>query len=88
MATKNDVDMSDAGTDPQDPDPNSNDLSDLLHTNHSDAFAFSESEKLALQLYHQLRELELEQSLLRAQTSGIQCVPCCEFRLLTSSQHM
>ena len=71
MATKNDVDMPDAGTGPQDPDPHSSDLSDLLSTNHSDAFAFSESEKLALQLYDQMRELELEQSLLRAQTSGI-----------------
>jgi hypothetical protein len=70
MATKMDVDMLDAATTPK----NSNDLADLLQTPHSDAFAFSESEKLALQLYDQLRELELEQSLLQAQTTGTQRV--------------
>ena len=46
------------------------DYADLLQTNHSDAFAFSEAEKLALQLYDQLKELELQQSLLQAQQSG------------------
>jgi hypothetical protein len=42
------------------------DISDLLRTNHSDAFTFTESEDLALNLYDQLRELELQQSLLKA----------------------
>ena len=46
------------------------DYADLLQTNHSDAFAFSEAEKLALQLYDQLKELELQQSLLQAQQAG------------------
>jgi hypothetical protein len=67
MATENDVAMIDATAKPQD----TNDYADLLQTNHSDAFAFSEREKLALQLYDQLRELELEQSLLQAQQSGL-----------------
>lgn len=71
MATKGDVAMIDATAKLQDP----NDYADLLQTNHSDAFAFSESEKLALQLYDQLKELELEQSLLQAQQSGLQS-PC------------
>jgi hypothetical protein len=66
MAAKDDVDMKDATTKVQDP----SDYADLLQTNHSDAFAFSESEQLALELYDQLRELELEQSLLQAQQSG------------------
>ena len=34
------------------------------------AFAFSETEKLALQLYDQLKELELQHSLIEAQQSG------------------
>lgn len=42
------------------------DISNLLRTNHSDAFTFTESEDLALNLYDQLRELELQQSLLKA----------------------
>lgn len=58
--------MADAAVGSQD----AGDISDLLQTNHSDAFAFNESEKLALELYDQLRELELQQSLLRAQDSG------------------
>ncbi|KAF2819091.1 hypothetical protein CC86DRAFT_450306 [Ophiobolus disseminans] len=66
MATKGDVEMADAATKLHDP----NDYADLLQTNHSDAFAFSEAEKLALQLYDQLRELELQLSLLRAQQSS------------------
>lgn len=49
------------------------DISDLLETKHSDAFAFNEFEKLALELYDQLRELELQQSLLQAQESGMSC---------------
>ncbi|KAI4955427.1 hypothetical protein J4E91_001287 [Alternaria rosae] len=57
MAAKGDVDMTDATTKTQDP----NDYVDLLQTNHSDAFAFSDTEKLALQLYDQLKELELQQ---------------------------
>ncbi|KAH4939473.1 hypothetical protein HBI23_058480 [Parastagonospora nodorum] len=66
MATKGDVEMVDATAKLQDP----NDYADLLQTNHSDAFAFSETEKLALQLYDQLKELELELSLLQAQQSA------------------
>lgn len=46
------------------------DHSDLAHTNHCDAFAFSEREQLALDLYNELRELELQESLLRAQAEG------------------
>ncbi|KAH7380758.1 centromere protein H (CENP-H)-domain-containing protein [Pyrenochaeta sp. MPI-SDFR-AT-0127] len=65
MTTRGDVEMADATAEVQDP----NDHMDLLQTNHSDAFAFSETEMLALELYDQLRELELEQSLLQAQRS-------------------
>lgn len=61
--------MADATVKMQDP----KDYTDLLQTSHSDAFAFSESEKLALELYDQLRELELQQSLLRAHQSGTSC---------------
>ncbi|KAF2712486.1 hypothetical protein K504DRAFT_499578 [Pleomassaria siparia CBS 279.74] len=50
--------------------PSPNDYSDLLQTNNSDAFAFSDTEKLALDLYDQLRELELQRSLLQAQEGG------------------
>jgi hypothetical protein len=66
MAARGDVDMADATPRLQD----SNDYADLLQSNHSDAFAFSETEKLALQLYDQLKELELQQSLLGAPQSG------------------
>jgi hypothetical protein len=66
MATKGDVDMADATTKTQ----HASHYADLLQTNHSDAFAFSDTEKLALQLYDQLKELELQQSLLKAQQSG------------------
>lgn len=59
--------MADATAKVQDPD----DLVDLLQTNHSDAFAFSETEKRALHLYDQLHELELQQSLLQAQQLGM-----------------
>lgn len=58
--------MADAAVEPR----HAGDISDLLRTNHSDAFAFTESEKLALELYDQLRELELQQSLLHAQQTG------------------
>lgn len=46
------------------------DESDFLQTPHSDAFAFSETEALALELYDQLRELEVQQSLFEAQSGG------------------
>jgi len=52
------------------PDPNDGNAH-LLQTNHSDAFAFSETEELALQLYDQLQELELQQSLIQAQQAGM-----------------
>lgn len=75
MATKFDVEMIDATAKLQAP----NDYADLLQTDYSDAFAFSETEKLALQLYDQLKELELELSLLQAQQSGPQsrCIVFC-----------
>jgi hypothetical protein len=44
--------------------------SDFLNTPHSDAFAFSDLEKRVLDLYDQLRDLELQKSLLEAQESG------------------
>jgi hypothetical protein len=66
MATKEDAEMVDSTAKVQDP----NDYADLLQTNHSDAFAFSDTEKLALQLYDQLTELELQQSLIQSQQSG------------------
>jgi ABC-type siderophore export system fused ATPase/permease subunit len=69
MTTKGDVEMADATVKVQDP----NDYADLLQTVHSDAFAFSETEKLALQLYDQLKELELQQSLLQAHQLGTFC---------------
>ncbi|KAH9877526.1 hypothetical protein IAQ61_002893 [Plenodomus lingam] len=46
-----------------------NDATHLLPTDYSDAFAFSEAEQLALRLYDQLQELELQLSLLKAQQS-------------------
>jgi hypothetical protein len=66
MATRGDVDMVDATTKVKNP----NDYADLLYTNHSDAFAFSQTEQLALGLYDKLIELELEQSLIAAQQSS------------------
>ncbi|KAH7400571.1 centromere protein H (CENP-H)-domain-containing protein [Phaeosphaeria sp. MPI-PUGE-AT-0046c] len=65
MAARDDVDMADATAKALD----AGDYADLLQTNHSDAFAFSQTEQLALHLYDQLRELELEQSLIQAQQS-------------------
>lgn len=44
--------------------------SSLLETMHCDAFAFSEQEQLALELHDQLRELELQKSLLEAQSES------------------
>lgn len=67
MATGDDVDMVDATAKAVDV----GDYADLLQTNHSDAFAFSQTEQLALDLYDQLRELELEQSLFQAQQPGM-----------------
>jgi hypothetical protein len=69
MAISDDVEMVDATTKVQDP----NDYSGLLKTNHSDAFAFSAAEELALRLYDQLREFELQQSLLQVQQSSMLC---------------
>ncbi|KAL5118047.1 hypothetical protein ACEQ8H_004034 [Pleosporales sp. CAS-2024a] len=66
MAFKDDVHMMDATSKPQD----ASDYADLIQTNHTDAFAFSPTEELALHLHHQLKELELEQSLLQAQRSA------------------
>ncbi|KAF2444810.1 hypothetical protein P171DRAFT_359631 [Karstenula rhodostoma CBS 690.94] len=63
MATPNHVLMGDGATAKA---IDANDYTDLLQTPHSDAFAFSETEQFALQLYDQLRELELEKSLLEA----------------------
>jgi hypothetical protein len=66
MALNTHVPMADAAVNVHDP----NDFTDLLQTNHSDAFAFSDMEQLALQLFDQLHELELQQSLFQAQQSG------------------
>lgn len=66
MAAVNDTIMADAPGAPQNP----HDFSELLQTPHSDAFAFSEEELLALELCDQLRELELQRSLLQAQNEG------------------
>ncbi|KAJ5024854.1 centromere protein H (CENP-H)-domain-containing protein [Bipolaris maydis] len=66
MTTRGDVDMADVGAKRQD----AHDDADLLQTTHSDAFAFSDTEMLALQLYDQLKELELQQSLLQAQQAA------------------
>lgn len=67
MAARDDVEMADATA----KSPDAGDYADLLQTKHSDAFAFSRTEQLALDLYDQLRELELEQSLIQAQQSGM-----------------
>ena len=79
MATRGDVEMVDATAKVQNP----TDYADLLQTNHCDAFAFSESEKLALDLFDQLQEVELQQSLLQAQQSGtlLLCVAFYHSRL-------
>jgi hypothetical protein len=83
MAMEQDVEMLDPTTRLQGPD----DYAELLQTNHSDAFAFSESEKLALQLYDQLRELELQQSLLQAQESGTCSRHAVGLEMLILPQH-
>jgi hypothetical protein len=66
MATRGDVDMTDVAAKAHE----AHDHADVLQTTYSDAFAFSDTEMLALQLYDQLKELELQQSLLQAQQSG------------------
>ena len=65
MATLNDVLMTDNAPKPQ----VLNDYSDLLQTDHTDAFAFTDQEQLALNLYDQLKEIELQHSLLEAQNN-------------------
>ncbi|KAF2016142.1 hypothetical protein BU24DRAFT_492293 [Aaosphaeria arxii CBS 175.79] len=69
MSTTNDVVMNENA--PESSNTN-NDYSNLLKSSHCDAFAFSDQEQLALQLYDQLKELELQQSLLTAQSEVIQ----------------
>ncbi|KAJ4314167.1 hypothetical protein N0V94_006580 [Neodidymelliopsis sp. IMI 364377] len=66
MSFKDDIEMADASG----KSLHAGDIGALLQTNHSDAFAFTESEKLALEQYDQLRELELQQSLLQAQQAA------------------
>lgn len=66
MATLNDALMADAGPKVQ----SSGDYSDLVQTPHSDAFAFTDLELRALELYDELRELELQHSLIQAQSTG------------------
>lgn len=71
MTTRQDVEMADSTAKVQ----NLGDHADLLKTSHSDAFAFSDVERRVLELYDQLRELELQQSLLHAQqTCGSHCL--------------
>lgn len=52
------------------PDGPEDAFTQLIMTPHSDAWVFSDAEQLALRLYHQLHELELQRSLLEAQQSG------------------
>ena len=63
MVTTDDVHMADRAA--KKPSP-SDGFSDLLQTPYSDAFAFSDEEQRALDLYDKLRELELERSLIEA----------------------
>ena len=48
-------------------DQRSDNYSDVLKTSYSDAFAFTDQERMALDLYDQLREQELQHSLLLVQ---------------------
>jgi hypothetical protein len=66
MADAKDRAMSDVAAVMQGP----HDYSDLLQTVHSDAFAFSDQEQVALDLYDELQELELQKALLEAQTGS------------------
>ncbi|CAI6340462.1 unnamed protein product [Periconia digitata] len=59
MAATGDVIMSEGAID-----------SAILQTPHSDAFAFSDLEERVLELYDQLRELELQRSLIKAHESA------------------
>ncbi|OCL08197.1 hypothetical protein AOQ84DRAFT_376979 [Glonium stellatum] len=45
-------------------------FADLLQTHKSDAFVFTEQERLILELYNQEQELQLESSLFEAQAQG------------------
>ncbi|PVI07329.1 hypothetical protein DM02DRAFT_608876 [Periconia macrospinosa] len=67
MAATQDVIMTDGAAETK---TVASDLSSLLHTPHSDAFAFSDLEERVLQLYDQLRELELQRSLIKAHESA------------------
>ena len=46
-------------------------FADLIQANKNDAFAFTEQERLILELYDQEQELQLEGSLFEAQAQGI-----------------
>lgn len=46
-------------------------FADLIQANKNDAFAFTEQERLILELYDQEQELQLESSLFEAQAQGI-----------------
>lgn len=46
------------------------DVANLVQTPRCDAFVFSATEQLALELYDQLCELELQKSLVEAQNGG------------------
>lgn len=77
MATLTDVPMGDAATAKAN---SASAYADLLQTPHTDAFAFAETEQFALQLYDQLRELELEKSLLEAHVNGTSSLSSCAHR--------
>ena len=81
MATSNDVPMADAATAKAN---GTNTYADLLQTPHTDAFAFSETEQLALQLNDELRELELEKSLLEAHVNGTSSPLSCAHKKMPS----
>ncbi|KAF2263709.1 hypothetical protein CC78DRAFT_581088 [Lojkania enalia] len=82
MNAAKDTDMTSLVPQPQDP----NDYSDLLQTAHSDAFAFSDQEVLVLKLYDQLRELELQQSLIEAQNTSKSSFIILEVHLITAER--
>ena len=46
-------------------------FADLIQANKNDAFAFTEKERLILELYDQEQELQLESSLFEAQAQGM-----------------
>jgi len=45
-------------------------FADLIQANKNDVFAFTEQERLILELYDQEQELQLESSLFEAQAQG------------------